>query len=866
MAKQFIVRLRRGSTSGPIVANSQVIQVKTTSNTPLDSALFTDNLLSGQVKTILRNGAFRKTLSGLPELITTSTTQAPSDTVTQPTTTIPPTTTPPSIVDTGTFSVVVQNFEIEGVNNLSADEAAQRNITFRFRAINTSNPKPWVSNQNFLFIVNHLTTNADDFTIDQGLFICPVNASTILRVSVAAKTDRLVEPDEFFTIRFYKNYTNTGGVFAPVGDWFFESPTITLKNVAVGQIDKPIVWEWAGRRPLVEEQNWYLLPGNSANLLISAESINGTAVQSLRLTWNGGITASAKLTDTTWITSTNSLLIEDYKTPTVGVQFNSLSAIPTAGTTFTVNIAAHADTTGTSLLAYANAHINILSNITFRSDRTSVAEGEVFTITANIGGFSDEAYKRGIPLTLKAIPSNLSSWSVDNDIWTVNQQPWYLGTSSPLPSTIDLTQNSQAVWVIHAAEDFEADGNDTLKFELHYDYLYKGTKINSTDPVVTILDSGRTSSFPFIYDEVFAPNPGTYTIVEGETFTYKFKIIDSIPQARPVFWKLNGIGSTTAEDFADQIIGNFLSFKDYNLLVPNQYTITIRTKIDGTIETGEQFRITFHMSYDDAIDDRSPFHISPIYTILEASSGFNEIISFGQDQSDDDIWLGERVQLLIQGGRANSSVQWNDGTSLIDFNLLEDGSRTVLTPSYSSAGQKTITFRFLGSGNIKTFAFIVPNSRRPADRPGPGCPDPATPILISPGATIPAADIEVDTMIYTCHEMTLEYGYYRVIHKQIVQQPKLKFHFDNGTDLTVSLSHRFLLNNNQWTTARDIRTGMILKTFTGQAEITSISKLGLGDVVQLEIDQAHTYIANGFVSHNVKQTESTQFGADVVLG
>jgi hypothetical protein len=40
-------------------------------------------------------------------------------------------------------------------------------------------------------------------------------------------------------------------------------------------------------------------------------------------------------------------------------------------------------------------------------------------------------------------------------------------------------------------------------------------------------------------------------------------------------------------------------------------------------------------------------------------------------------------------------------------------------------------------------------------------------------------------------------------------------------------------------------------------EIVSITDIGDGEVIKFEIDQAHTYITEGLISHNVKSTERT---------
>ncbi len=62
MSKQIIVRLRTGSVTGPIVANSQVITIDGLGSGPIRAQDFEDGLLQGSVSTASQQGAFFKKL------------------------------------------------------------------------------------------------------------------------------------------------------------------------------------------------------------------------------------------------------------------------------------------------------------------------------------------------------------------------------------------------------------------------------------------------------------------------------------------------------------------------------------------------------------------------------------------------------------------------------------------------------------------------------------------------------------------------------------------------------------------------------------------------------------------------------------
>lgn len=82
MAKTFIIRLRTGSPTGPIVANSQLITLNIPGTGPISSGDFADNALTGVVQTNSNR------VGSLLKQVTCATTTTTSTTTT--TTTTPP--------------------------------------------------------------------------------------------------------------------------------------------------------------------------------------------------------------------------------------------------------------------------------------------------------------------------------------------------------------------------------------------------------------------------------------------------------------------------------------------------------------------------------------------------------------------------------------------------------------------------------------------------------------------------------------------------------------------------------------------------------------------------------------------------------
>ena len=135
------------------------------------------------------------------------------------------------------------------------------------------------------------------------------------------------------------------------------------------------------------------------------------------------------------------------------------------------------------------------------------------------------------------------------------------------------------------------------------------------------------------------------------------------------------------------------------------------------------------------------------------------------------------------------------------------------------------------------------------------CTDPTTPILITrEGATKPAGELVVGDSVYTMHEITRDWGYYQVVRAQLVTQPKALVTFDDGSTLHASLSHKFYLGRNIWRNLFNLVVGDQVATYTSGVKrtITNIETTDVGDVVSLEIEDAHTYIANNIISHNNK--------------
>ncbi len=119
-------------------------------------------------------------------------------------------------------------------------------------------------------------------------------------------------------------------------------------------------------------------------------------------------------------------------------------------------------------------------------------------------------------------------------------------------------------------------------------------------------------------------------------------------------------------------------------------------------------------------------------------------------------------------------------------------------------------------------------------------------ILLANGEQKPAGELQVGDVVKTQHETTLAWGEHPVTHVSLVfDAARIKFTFDSG-EFVCSLDHKFFRAANDWVTAKDVALGDML---SGQT-VRNIEQTATGDVVRITIDEAHTYICEGLLSHN----------------
>jgi len=210
-----------------------------------------------------------------------------------------------------------------------------------------------------------------------------------------------------------------------------------------------------------------------------------------------------------------------------------------------------------------------------------------------------------------------------------------------------------------------------------------------------------------------------------------------------------------------------------------------------------------------------------------------------------------QTQALIANGTLNTKgsgyVAATGGTGVVQgggrtfFN--DDGTKTVVTPDGK-------VLKVDGDGKvIDTGKKVDVNNEKAVVAT---CPSPEMLILLSSGEQRKAGDLQVGDEVKTQHETTMEWGNFKVTHAEIIPNAKrLNIKLD-GKDFICSIDHKFY-KDGAWVDAKDIKVGNVLS----DKVVTEIAEHSIGDVVQITVDDAHTYICEGVLSHNKSPVPKT---------
>jgi hypothetical protein len=131
----------------------------------------------------------------------------------------------------------------------------------------------------------------------------------------------------------------------------------------------------------------------------------------------------------------------------------------------------------------------------------------------------------------------------------------------------------------------------------------------------------------------------------------------------------------------------------------------------------------------------------------------------------------------------------------------------------------------------------------------PPCPAPWMRITLADGTEITAGELKVGMFVKTMHEHTLEWGNHEVTHVESIQDiERVEIEFDH-VNFVCSKDHKFYVNG-EWIEVYKLKAGDIVYSQPETYEIKSIKSYATGEVIKITVNEAHTYICEGLLSHN----------------
>tara|TARA_B110000503_G_scaffold62158_1_gene98500 strand:+ start:521 stop:2497 length:1977 start_codon:yes stop_codon:yes gene_type:complete len=245
--------------------------------------------------------------------------------------------------------------------------------------------------------------------------------------------------------------------------------------------------------------------------------------------------------------------------------------------------------------------------------------------------------------------------------------------------------------------------------------------------------------------------------------------------------------------------------------------------------------------------------ITPAVQVPKTTNQFSELEELITTTAEN-----EASQALNNESNSNASVELTQLVDLTDmFNpILDDGLNTysvvtqeeVVVPGGEAVVDNTVEAVTGEDPNPRDDG--VGNDRTIGNSGSGGCPDPNARIDTTPCRWILACDLRVGTTIYTMHELTQEWGYFKVESLRRSIQPKLTFIFANKTQTTVSASHKFF-DGKEFVVAGKLTIGdTVVNRDMESIVISDILAIGEGEVIHIEVKDARTYIADNMFAHN----------------
>lgn len=129
------------------------------------------------------------------------------------------------------------------------------------------------------------------------------------------------------------------------------------------------------------------------------------------------------------------------------------------------------------------------------------------------------------------------------------------------------------------------------------------------------------------------------------------------------------------------------------------------------------------------------------------------------------------------------------------------------------------------------------------------CPAPEVPMLMADGTEKLAGDIKVGDMVWAWDEGNKRFAPREITSHKIGENLRMLIVLSNGRSGEFAVNHRFLTLAGTWVELRDLKMGDVLH---GDIRVVRTEDRAKGPVVSMVVNELHTYVTLGVVSHNAK--------------
>jgi hypothetical protein len=205
---------------------------------------------------------------------------------------------------------------------------------------------------------------------------------------------------------------------------------------------------------------------------------------------------------------------------------------------------------------------------------------------------------------------------------------------------------------------------------------------------------------------------------------------------------------------------------------------------------------------------------------------------------------------------SNSTSGLSDDTMYQVFRTVGTGSYSYISGDANSYFTDSVTYLYIGGQRTQTAGGTY--SPPPPLPPGGGgtnagyCVAPEHLVQMADGSLKPAGEVRPGDRVRTQHEHVGGWRDFEVTEAEtLASRDRMALHLHDGRRLIAAPNHRLYASGRGWTELQHLAGGEWL-TGSQPGQVSAIGQADDGPVVRLLVADAHTYLADGLLSHNSK--------------